>query len=117
MRCYLKIKAVPENPTYDVVIIPGNGQKFPQKPNEIATFGLWVKPHFEKAGIDFGVVDDYPLITDVLPWLLASPVIKCTLSQFQVNTFSGLAYGQRYLEQCEGYKGFNKIFTHGLKKR
>ena len=87
----LKVKAVPENPAYDAIIISGNSQKFLQKPNSIPTFGQQVRPHFQEAGVDVGVMDDGPLITDVPPWLLASPVIHVTLSQFQKNTFSGLA--------------------------
>ena len=56
-RLRIPIKADPANPAYCVVIIPGNGQNFLQKPNEITNFSLRVKSHFEKASIDVGVVD------------------------------------------------------------
>ena len=116
MRYCSKLKALPENPAYDVVFSPPYVQKFSKKPNEIPTLGIRMKHHFEKAGIDVGVIDDGPLETEVPPWKLASLTMNLTLSQFKKDSFSGLAFKQLFLEQCERYKSFVKIFTDGSKK-
>ena len=75
-----------------------------------------MKHHFEKAGIDVGVIDDGPLETEVPPWKLASLTMNLTLSQFKKDSFSGVAFKQLFLEQCERYQSFVKIFTDGSKK-
>ena len=116
MNYYLKLKASPGNPTYDLIIDPPCIRKFVQKPNEIPPLGLRIQSPFKDAEIDVGNVDDNELRTVTPPWKLKSPLIDLQLHQYKKDSLSCLAFKQLYLEQCGKYKGFTRIFTDGSKK-
>ena len=116
MRYYLKLKSLPENPAYDIVMNPINIEKFSRKPNETPTLGIRMKNHFEEADLDIGVIDDSSLMTDEPPWKLAYPIINLALCQYKKEVFPCLGFRQLFLEQCQKYSGFIKIYTDGSKK-
>ena len=116
MNYLLKLKATPENPTYSIIIDPPYLQQFARKPKAIPPLGLRIKPSFESAGIDIGVIDDSEMVTDTPPWKLKSPKINFHLNQYRKDSMSSLAFRHLFLEQCEQYREFVRIFTDGSKK-
>ena len=116
LNYFLKLRANPGNPAFKIISNAPYIDRFAQKPKEIPPLHIRVKPHFEGANIEFNDIDDCELETTIPPWKLKNPTINFWLCQYKKDCTNCLAYRQLFLEQCEKYRGFTRIFTDGSKR-
>ena len=116
MNYYLKLRANPGNPTFEIISNTPYTNLFVQKPKEIPPLNIRVQPSFESANIDVDDIDDNELETIIPSWKLKTPEIDFWLCQYKKDSISCLAFKQLFLEQCEKYSGFIQLFTDGSKK-
>jgi len=116
MNYVLKLRSNPANPCYKCVFKPKFLDKYRNKPNEIPPLGIRVLTDLEQCGINVENVSDDPMCFDFPPWTLTSPSINLNLTVFRKDSVDPVVLKQRFLEEIEGYDGYDQIYTDGSKK-
>jgi len=71
-------------------------------------------PLLAEAGIDTVIVDDTTL-NFVPPWEMMAPEVNLGLTKQKKDSISSVQHKQAFIEECEKYPGFKKIFTDASK--
>ena len=104
----LKLKSIPENPTYSCVFEPENTILFEASESKVPPLGIRIIPHLEKSKLNLNLVD-------IIPWKLSIPVVRFDLTSFKKDTTNLEIYKQLYLQLISEYPLSEKKITNGSK--
>ena len=106
----LKLKSLPENPTYSCVFEPENTKLFEAAESKVPPLGIRIIPHLEKSKLNLNLVDDASPL-DIIPWKLSVPVVRFDLTSFKKDTTNAEIYKQLYLQLIDD----SSIYTAELR--
>jgi kelch-like protein 2/3 len=115
LNYYIKVYSEIENPAYECVLAPKYTKEFEKSPSCIPPFGIRIRPHAEKAGINLGDICDFPKFAENPPWTFITPEVRFDLASYRKQTTSSLVYKGLYNELCTKYPLHAKVFTDGSK--
>ena len=106
----LKLKSIPENPTYSCVFEPENTILFEASESKVPPLGIRIIPHLEKSKLNLNLVD-------IIPWKLSIPVVRFDLTSFKKDTTNTEIYKQLYLQLISEYPSSEIVLPTVLKQR
>ena len=112
---YVKIYSELENPAYKCIFDDRLSEEYKKAPGCIPPFGLRTRPHAQEAGIDLGVICDFPKFSEDPHWTYITPEVRFDLASYRKENTNSLVYKGLYGSLCENYPKHEKIFTDGSK--
>jgi len=110
----LKICSNLSNPVRNCAFDKRFTKLFDKRPNQIRPLGLLVKT--DLSAIGFKQKDIFTSsISTVPPWLLKTPSVDLSLSNFTKAETIPEVFKCKFLEICDGLQGFCQIYTDGSK--
>ena len=116
MQYYLKLKANPDNPAYNLVFHPQYETKFLAKPREIPPFALRISGLMEEAGININNI-----MANTIPnnpvWVAPEPTVLFNLTWYEKSSTAPEIYRTYFYQLLNKYKEFCPIYTDGSKQQ
>ena len=103
----LKLKSLPEYPSYSCVFEPENIKLFEESESKIPPLGIRILPHLEKSKLDLNMTDDAPSL-DIAPWKLSAPAVRFDLAKLKKDTTNPETYKQFHLQLISKYPSSEK---------
>ena len=113
MNFYLKLKSIPENPSYDLVSCPAPSDLF-QRSKTVPPFGTRILPHIVEADIDPNSMDSQYERTPP-PWEQNSIMFDTSLSCFKKDQTSETVFQKENQQLRAQYNSYFEAYTYGSK--
>ena len=88
----MKLYSEYDNPAYDGVLNPRFRAKYEESPSATPPLGICILPDLQEAGIDLGVICNYPKFPEKLLWTIESPVVQHDLAAHKKDVTNSTIY-------------------------
>ena len=110
----IKLKSLPNNPTYDVTFNPQHVDVFESKPKTIPTFGIHIKNLAAQLDGDLNCIAETKL-SDIPPWEFQKPKMNYDMHSGKKKDTDPFDYQISFRDIQAEYLDYEFIFTDGSK--